>query len=63
MFKEKHEWRPFGISYRALVPKAGEAVNVLTATCPSSSHVGYGTYVYVFIHPHFFFFSSLNLEL
>ncbi|PCH08108.1 Hypothetical protein PENO1_002460 [Penicillium occitanis (nom. inval.)] len=42
VFKEKHHWRPFGISYRALVPKRNEAVNVLTATCPSSSHVGYG---------------------
>jgi hypothetical protein len=44
VFKEKHYWRPFGISYRALVPKRSEAVNVLTATCPSSSHVGYGMF-------------------
>ncbi|KAL4882209.1 FAD dependent oxidoreductase-domain-containing protein [Aspergillus karnatakaensis] len=42
VFKEKHEWRPFGISYRALVPRRSEGGNVLTATCPSSSHVGYG---------------------
>ncbi|KAL2863224.1 FAD dependent oxidoreductase-domain-containing protein [Aspergillus lucknowensis] len=43
VFKEKkHEWRPFGISYRALVPKRSEGTNILTATCPSSSHVGYG---------------------
>jgi hypothetical protein len=32
-------WRPFGISYRALVPKKGECTNLLTPTCPSSSHV------------------------
>ncbi|CAI7619614.1 unnamed protein product [Penicillium manginii] len=42
IFKDKHQWRPFGISYRSLVPKRAEATNVLTATCPSSSHVGYG---------------------
>ncbi|KAL4914810.1 FAD dependent oxidoreductase-domain-containing protein [Aspergillus aurantiobrunneus] len=42
IFKDKHQWRPFGISYRSLVPKRTEATNVLTATCPSSSHVGYG---------------------
>ncbi|KAJ5106873.1 hypothetical protein N7456_003548 [Penicillium angulare] len=42
IFKDKHQWRPFGISYRSLVPKRAEAINVLTATCPSSSHVGYG---------------------
>lgn len=42
IFKDKHQWRPFGISYRSLIPKRAEAGNVLTATCPSSSHVGYG---------------------
>ena len=36
------DWGPFGVSYRALVPKAAEATNLLTATCPSSTHVGYG---------------------
>jgi hypothetical protein len=44
IFKDKHQWRPFGISYRSLVPKRAEATNVLTATCPSSSHVGYGMF-------------------
>ncbi|KAL4791570.1 FAD dependent oxidoreductase-domain-containing protein [Aspergillus venezuelensis] len=43
VFKEKHhQWKPFGISYRALVPRRDEARNVLSVTCPSSSHVGYG---------------------
>lgn len=37
-----NDWAPFGISYRALVPKAGQCTNLLTATCPSSSHVAYG---------------------
>ncbi|MDP3913819.1 MAG: FAD-dependent oxidoreductase [Bacteroidota bacterium] len=35
-------WRPFGISYRALVPRDKECTNLLTPTCPSSSHVAYG---------------------
>ncbi|GAB3958440.1 hypothetical protein GCM10028805_52770 [Spirosoma harenae] len=35
-------WQPFGISYRALVPKASECTNLLTASCPSSSHIAYG---------------------
>lgn len=37
-----NEWSPFGISYRALVPKKAEAVNLITPTCPSSSHIAYG---------------------
>ncbi|SEA30956.1 FAD dependent oxidoreductase [Porphyromonadaceae bacterium KH3R12] len=36
-------WKPFGISYRALIPKMNECVNLLTPTCPSSSHIAYGT--------------------
>ena len=35
-------WRPFGISYRSLVPKKSECTNLLTPTCPSASHVAYG---------------------
>ncbi len=35
-------WGPFGISYRALTPRPREATNLLTPTCPSSSHVAYG---------------------
>ena len=35
-------WGPFGIAYRALLPKREQAGNLITATCPSSSHVAYG---------------------
>ena len=35
-------WKPFGISYRSLVPRASESVNLLTPTCPSSTHIAYG---------------------
>jgi hypothetical protein len=35
-------WQPFGISYQSLVPKASECTNLLTASCPSSSHIAYG---------------------
>lgn len=37
-----NDWIPFGVSYRALVPKASECTNLLTPTCPSSSHIAYG---------------------
>lgn len=36
------DWGPFGISYRAMTPRRAEAVNLLTPTCVSSSHVAYG---------------------
>jgi hypothetical protein len=35
-------WRPLPISYRALVPRRTECSNILTPTCPSSSHIAYG---------------------
>jgi hypothetical protein len=35
-------WRPFGVSYRALVPKPTQCTNLLTPTCPSSTHIAYG---------------------
>ena len=35
-------WRPLPISYRALVPRQEECQNLITPTCPSSSHIGYG---------------------
>ena len=34
--------QPFGVSYRALVPKRQECSNLIVAACPSSSYVGYG---------------------
>jgi hypothetical protein len=37
-----NDWAPFGISYRSLVPKASQCTNLITPTCPSSSHVSYG---------------------
>jgi hypothetical protein len=36
------DWGPFGVSYRALVPKESEATNLYAPSCPSSSHVAYG---------------------
>lgn len=36
------DWRPFGISWQALIPKATECTNLITPTCPSSSYVAYG---------------------
>ncbi|MEN1785182.1 MAG: FAD-dependent oxidoreductase [Bacteroidota bacterium] len=36
------DWRPFGISYDALIPKNKECSNLITPTCISSSHIGYG---------------------
>ncbi len=38
------DWIPFGIPYRALVPRIAECVNLLTPTCPSSSYVAYSAY-------------------
>lgn len=35
-------WKPFGVSYRAMVPKKSECENLLTPTCLSSSHIAYG---------------------
>jgi FAD dependent oxidoreductase len=39
---DDNNWGPFGISYRSLVPRRAEATNLITPTCPSSSHVAYG---------------------
>jgi hypothetical protein len=36
------DWGPFGISYRAMVPRLKDAENLLTPTVLSSSHVAYG---------------------
>jgi len=36
------DWRPFEISWRALLPKAEECTNLISPTCLSSSYVAYG---------------------
>ncbi len=35
-------WRPFGVSYRALIPKKSECTNLLTPTALSATHIAYG---------------------
>ncbi|MCF6331707.1 MAG: FAD-dependent oxidoreductase [Draconibacterium sp.] len=37
-----NNWKPFGISWRALIPRTEECTNLITPTCPSSSYVAYG---------------------
>jgi hypothetical protein len=36
------DWKPFGISWKALIPKQAECANLITPTCLSSSYVAYG---------------------
>ena len=36
------DWKPFGISWRAMIPRRTECTNILTPTCLSSSYVAYG---------------------
>lgn len=43
VFEPFGNWRPLPVSYRALVPKRQECINLLTPTCPSSSYIAYGS--------------------
>ncbi len=36
-------WKPFGISYRALLPRRSQCTNVLTPVCIAASHIAYGS--------------------
>lgn len=36
------DWRPFLISWKALIPHADECTNIISPTCLSSSYVAYG---------------------
>ncbi len=38
-----HGFSPFGISYRAIVPRRGECENLLVPICLSASHISYGS--------------------
>jgi hypothetical protein len=35
--------RPYGISYRAVVPREGECANLIVPFCLSASHVAFGS--------------------
>jgi len=35
--------KPYGISYRAIVPRTGECANLLVPVCASASHIAYGS--------------------
>lgn len=35
--------RPYGISYRAIVPRTGECANLLVPVCAGATHIAYGS--------------------
>lgn len=35
--------KPYGISYRSIIPRKGECENLLVSVCPSASHVAHGS--------------------
>jgi hypothetical protein len=38
-----HIPKPFGISYRAIIPKSNECTNLIVPVCSSASHAAYGS--------------------
>lgn len=38
-----HIPKPFGISYRAIIPKSNECINLIVPVCSSASHAAYGS--------------------
>lgn len=40
---QEHELDPYGISYRAMVPRIGECENLVVPVCVSASHIAFGS--------------------
>ncbi len=40
---QEHELDPYGVSYRAIVPRAGECENLVVPVCVSASHIAFGS--------------------
>jgi hypothetical protein len=40
---QEHELDPYGVSYRAIVPRADECENLVVPVCVSASHIAFGS--------------------